>query len=211
MDGTLAIVLLVLCLGLLVGEVFIPSGGLILVTALVCLAGSVWLGWRAWSETPTIFWAFIASVVVVVPLAIGGMLYWFPRTTMGKRILLDGPTLDEVTGYNEEATRLKSLVGKRGKSLTLMNPGGLVLVEGERHHSESQGLLIEPNEPIEVVGVSGTRIVVRLISEAELDLAENRKESQATSDESRPTVATAESSEDPFPEDQPVDFEFPRS
>ena len=44
------IALLLLIVGgvLLVAEVFIPSGGLILAAAGVCLAVSVWCAWNAW-------------------------------------------------------------------------------------------------------------------------------------------------------------------
>lgn len=208
MDGTLAIILLVACLALLAAEVFIPSGGLILIAALVCLAGSIWLGWRAWWNSPPWFWIFIGSIVVLVPSAIGGVLYWFPRTTMGKRMLLDGPTLEEVTGYTAETSRLQALIGKRGKSITLMNPGGLVLVEGERHHSESQGLLIEPNEPIEVIGVSGTRIVVRQVQES----AETTSPSSFNEPAAGQTpVAAAETTEESRTDDRALDFEMPAS
>lgn len=203
MDGTLAIILLVVCLALLAVEVFIPSGGLILVTALASLAGSIWLGWRAWSETPPVFWLFIATIIVLVPTAIGVTLYWFPRTEMGKRMLLDGPSLDEVTGYTEETNRLSALIGKQGKSLTLMNPGGLVLVDGERHHSESVGLLIEPGEPIEVVGISGTRIVVRRATET----SEAPKDAEPPQTEE--AVASIDRPDKPISEDRPVDFEMP--
>lgn len=203
MDGTLAIILLVVCLALLAIEVFIPSGGLILVTALASLAGSIWLGWRAWSDTPPLFWLFIGTIIVLVPTAIGVTLYWFPRTEMGKRMLLDGPSLDEVTGYTEETSRLSALIGKRGESLTLMNPGGLVLVDGERHHSESVGLLIEPGEPIEVVGISGTRIVVRRATETRESVT------HVESPKAEDAVTSIDPPDEPIPEDRPVDFEMP--
>ena len=37
---------------------------------------------------------------------------------------------------------------KTGKTLTLLNPGGLVLVDGERMHAETRGLLLDPGETV---------------------------------------------------------------
>jgi len=162
MDNShIAILLLVVSLVLLVAEVFIPSGGMILITALVCLVASVWFAWRAWADYPAAFWTYIASVIVIIPSVVGSLLYWFPKTSMGKRILLEAPTLQEVSAYDEEVARLQKLVGERGETVTLLNPGGIVMVAGERHHCESEGLMIEPREPVQVVRVSGNRLVVR--------------------------------------------------
>lgn len=196
MDGTLAIILLAVCLALLLAEVFIPSGGMILITALVCLAGSIWFAYRAWWENSAAWWTYVGSVVVLIPSLVAGMLYWFPRTTMGKRILLDAPPLEELEGYTEEAERLKRLIGKRGKSITLMNPGGMALIEGERHHCESQGLLIEPQQPVEVVGTSGNRLIVRQVVEG---ADERRRESTPADDFEH------------LADDRPLDFEVPQS
>jgi membrane-bound serine protease (ClpP class) len=160
-DSHVAILLLVVSLVLLVAEVFIPSGGMILISALVCLVASVWFGWRAWSDYPAAWWTYIASVIIVIPSVAGAVLYWFPKTSMGKRILLEAPTPEEVSSYDDEVARLRKLIGERGETLTLLNPGGLVLVAGERHHCESEGLMIEPREPVQVVRLSGNRLVVR--------------------------------------------------
>lgn len=207
-SGIFAIVLLVVSLALLLAEVFIPSGGLILVMAIVSLVGSIWFAYRAWWDDPVLWWAYIASIVIVVPASVGGLLYWFPRTTMGKRILLEAPDLADLSGYNEEQAQLQQLVGKTGKSLTLMNPGGMVLVNGGRYHSESQGLMIEPGEPIEVVGISGNRLVVRQSDATAAKVPTNE------SAETPPVSAPAEETPDTQPtaaDDRALDFEVPQS
>eukprot|EP00913_Durusdinium_trenchii_P035327 g33057.t1 len=159
-----AILLLIVGLVLLVAEIFIPSGGMILIAALVCIAGSIWCAYKTWWDSPVYWWSYIACVVVAIPSAVGGMLYIFPRTTMGKRVLLEPPSAEEVTGYDEDFERLSGMAGKRGKTVTLLNPGGLVLIEGERLHCVSSGMLIEEDIDVEVVGVQGNELVVRIAS-----------------------------------------------
>jgi len=200
-NSQIAILLLIVCVALLIAEVFIPSGGMILITAGVCLAASVWFAWRAWADDPVSWWSYLATIVVVIPGVGAGLLYWFPRTSLGKRILLEAPTPDEVSGYDEEAARLNKLVGSRGETLTLMNPGGLVLVEGERHHCEADGLMIEPKQPVEVVKVSGNRLVVRPLEQDEA-AADTPADSALAED-----LAQTEEPKD----DRPLDFEIPHS
>ena len=161
--SALAILLLLAALALLIMEVFIPSGGLISILAIVAVLASIWCAKKAWwSDNPMAWWTYIAALVFLIPAAIGGAFYVFPRTSLGRKFLVEGPSPEEVTAYADEEQRLRELVGRHGTTLTLMNPGGLVLVDGERLHCESEGmLLLEPDVDVVVVAVKGNRLVVR--------------------------------------------------
>jgi membrane-bound ClpP family serine protease len=161
-SGYLAILLLVVGLALIVCEVFIPSAGLIAALATLCIAGSIASAWSAWFYTsPTYFALYVTALLFLIPSAISGAFYVLPRTAFGRKVLLEGPDLDEVTPYQEEQRQLMRLVGHVGKTLTLLNPGGLVEVDGTRQHAESEGLLLEAGTPVEIVAVKGIRVVVR--------------------------------------------------
>jgi membrane-bound serine protease (ClpP class) len=163
--GYLAVVLLVLGLALIVCEVFIPSAGLIAAFATLCFAVSMWSAWSAWwYKSPTSFALYLVSLLILIPAAISGAFYLLPRTAFGRQVLLEAPDLEEVTPYQEELRQLQRLIGHVGKTLTLLNPGGLVLVDGTRQHCESQGLLVEPDTPVEIIAVKGNRVVVRPVS-----------------------------------------------
>ena len=204
MDPSLAVILLVIALVLLVGEVFIPSGGMILITACVCLAASIFFAWRAWwADDAVAWWIYVASLIVVVPSVIAGMLYWFPKTTMGKRVLLEAPMLSELTAFDDEVARLEKLIGQKGQTVTLLNPGGLVLVEGERHHCEGDGMMIDPQETVEVIGVSGNRLVVRPATPDVEDVK------TPAIDEPKSAIPQDSPFEEDQPDDRPLDFEYP--
>lgn len=164
MDYSLiAILALVVTLMLFVAEIFLPSGGLITVLALTCMAGSVWAAWMAWWATsPSLWWTYIASVIFLIPATLGFAIKFFPNTAWGKKIILEVPTLEEVSGFQEETEHLRSLIGKTGKTQTLLNPSGFVLVDHERLHCESQGMIIEAQTEVEVIAVEGTRLVVKV-------------------------------------------------
>lgn len=189
----LAVLLLILGLALLVAEFFIPSGGMITIMAIVSLVSSVWFAWQAWgTSSPSWFYAFMVVLLVSLPTALGGTLYIISNTRLGSHVLLEAPKLEEVTPYQREQQRLQELVGKRGRTLTLLNPGGIVLVEGERVHSETPGLMLDPDVDVEVIAVKGTRVVVAPASPRRMS---------ATETESHAALEP--------PGDSPLDFDLP--
>lgn len=189
----LAVLLLILGLALLVAEFFVPSGGMITIMAIVSLVSSVWFAWQAWgASSPSWFYAFLVVLLVSLPSALGGTLYVISNTRLGSHVLLEAPRLEEVTPYQREQQRLQQLVGKRGRTLTLLNPGGLVLVDGERVHSETPGLMLDPNVDVEVIAVKGTRVVVAPASSGAVAASDG--------DAGRPQDARI---------DSPLDFDLP--
>lgn len=168
MDYSLiAILMLAVALAMFVAEIFIPSAGLIAVLALLSLAASVWSAWMAWWDTsPSVWWFYIASVVFLIPTTLGLSVKFFPNTTWGKKIIHEVPTLEEVTGFREETEHLRSLIGKTGKTQTLLNPSGFVLVQEERLNCESQGMIIDAQVEVDVIAVEGARLVVKAVKPA---------------------------------------------
>jgi membrane-bound serine protease (ClpP class) len=162
-----AILLLVIGCGLIVAEVFIPSGGTILVLCVLAFVGAVWFAYKAWWGTsPGYFGTFIVVMVLLIPGVIIGVFRVLSNTRVGDRILLAAPDLRDVTPYQAEQAHLSQYIGRTGTTLTLLNPGGLVNVNGERLHCFSEGIMIEPGSEVEVVEVRGTRVLVRLPSRA---------------------------------------------
>jgi len=161
-NAIFAILLLIAGLAILIAEVFIPSGGLLGVITFLTLLVSLVFAYRAWGTSHSnIFYAFLVMLLMLVPTTIGIGFYVLPRTSLGQRVLLEGPEAQQLTPFAKETSRFQRLVGKFGSTQTLLNPGGLVRVEGERLHAVSEGLPIEPGESVQIVGVQGTRVVVR--------------------------------------------------
>lgn len=159
--STLAILLLMVGFFLIIAEIFLPSGGLILVMCVVAFTASFWFAYRSWYETsPTSFGIYLAALILLIPTVIIGTFNIFPRTPMGKR-LIGAPTTEEVTPYVQEQAHLQSLIGRVGTTITPLIPGGMVNVDGERLHAFSEGVLIDPGVDVEIMDVRGTRVVVR--------------------------------------------------
>lgn len=181
----LAIVLLLAGLALIFAELLVPSGGIIAVACVMCLAGSIYFAHRAWSTSnPILFWVYLSSLLFIIPGTLYGAFQLLTRTSLGNRVLLQAPTSEEVTPYQHEVARLRGYIGQHGKALSLMTPGGMVIVDGERLHAVARSIMIEAGADVTVIGVDGTRIIVqpRTAEEPDQPIADDSSASGDSSD-----------------------------
>jgi membrane-bound serine protease (ClpP class) len=80
---------------------------------------------------------------------------------MGRRLLLDVRSGEEMLPDTPERRKLAQLVGKLGVAKTLMLPSGAVVIEGRTIDALSEGMSIEAGQRVRVVAVHGSRVVVR--------------------------------------------------
>ncbi len=149
-----AVLLLVLGCGLLVLEVFIPSGGIFGFLATMAVAASLVMAFRRDSTTGL---SFMAITLFAVPIVLSLAFKFWPKTPMGRAFLGEAPSEDQVKP--DEPRR--SLVGRVGLAQSKMLPSGSVLIDGQLIDAISQGLAIDQGEPVIVVEVRGNRVMVR--------------------------------------------------
>ena len=153
-----AIILILLGCGLVVLEVFIPSGGLISFLAVLALLGSIYMAFQRGTSAG---FTFLMITVVAVPAAVAAAFKVWPHTPMGKAFLGELPTEEETAPEDWR----RELVGHSGIAQTRMMPSGAVLVDGKQIDAISRGTPIDPGTPIVVVEVKANRVVVRLADE----------------------------------------------
>jgi len=202
---SLAILMLMVGFVLIIAEIFLPSGGLILVMCVIAFIASFWSAYKAWYGISSLaFGLYLAALVVLIPAFVIGSFQIFPRTPMGKR-LIGAPTTEEVTPYIEEQAHLQSLIGQIGKTITPLIPGGMVSVDGERLHAFSEGVLIDPGVDVEIMDVRGTRVVVREAVDVPKPQPAEPEVPPASSD-----VFLTDGDANPDDE-RPLDFDVPQS
>jgi membrane-bound serine protease (ClpP class) len=88
----------------------------------------------------------------------------FPRTFVGKRLILSFSQRQEegFTSYTRE--RYDDLLGKEGEALTMLRPSGMVLIDGKKQSVVTSGELVERGERVRVIKVEGSRVVVRRVN-----------------------------------------------
>jgi membrane-bound serine protease (ClpP class) len=168
--GSLEIILFILGVALLVVEIFlIPGFGVTGISGIVLMIAALVLS-RQEFVIPRVPWqwdiflrnlrnvgfGFVGSLVLLVLI-----LRIFPRTPGLKRLILesDQNILDGYTVQGAESSAL--LTGRRGKAVTTLRPAGKADFQGEILVVETDGEFIEAGSPVEVIEVSGNRIVVR--------------------------------------------------
>lgn len=163
---TLPIILLIAGIFIIILEIFLPSGGILGAIAGICIVAAVGL---AFMESTTNGILFLAVSMVLVPIMIVVGFKVFPNTPVGKRIILS-PAVEssEDRGtagvIDDDYTRL---IGKTGKTVTPLRPSGIAEIEDERLSVVSEGVMIDKDIDIVVIGIQGNSIVVEKQEEAE--------------------------------------------
>jgi membrane-bound serine protease (ClpP class) len=157
-----ASILLLLGLALAVLEVFVPSSGILGFLSITSILAAIVLAFRygLWSGV-----GFFGIAAVGLPVGLFLALQYWPKTPMGRRILLPLPRGEEVLPDSDKRRNLRSLVGKLGRAKSLMLPSGAVTIEGQIVDAVSEGMAIEAGQLVRVVEVRGTRVVVRPVDE----------------------------------------------
>lgn len=158
------VILVLLGLALLLLEAFIPSYGVLGTCSILTVIAGIALTFYA---DPTYGAILLAASIVAVPVAIAMLIKWWPKTPIGRRVLLDTPMGDEVLPDTPLRRSLRELIGKTGKAKCVMLPSGAVSIEGRTIDAVSEGLAIEAGQWVRVIEVRGNRVVVRAIDEAE--------------------------------------------
>ncbi len=152
-------------------EMFVPAGGLIGIAGLGCYIAGIVLTFRNFN--PTTGFIMLALTVVAAPVFFVLAFRIFPRTFMGKRLILKNSQLSGsgYTSYTSE--KYTDLVGQEGVALTMLRPSGVIRIDEKKYSVVTSGEYIEPGDAVKISIVEGSRIVVRKIKQSE------RKESRS--------------------------------
>jgi len=157
-----ASILLMVGLAMAVLEVFVPSSGILGFLSIVSIVAAIVLAFRhgVWSGI-----GFFGITIVALPVGLILALQYWPKTPMGRRILLPLPTGEEVLPDSDKRRTMRALVGKLGRAKSLMLPSGAITIDGQIVDAVSEGMAIEAGQMVRVVEVRGTRVVVRPVDE----------------------------------------------
>ncbi|MCE5269093.1 MAG: hypothetical protein LLG00_14555 [Planctomycetaceae bacterium] len=158
-----ALLLLILGAGLALLEVFFPSAGLLGFLATAALVGAIIMGFYQGPVLGTVL--LVGTPVGVIVLVILAFKYW-PKTAMGKRVLLSAPRSEDVLPDDPQKERLKSLIGRTGRAKSKLLLSGAITIDGETIDAVSESMPVEIGQAVRVVQVRGHRVVVRPIDES---------------------------------------------
>lgn len=151
---TLILFLFVLATALVIAEVLFPSFGLLSLLAAAAYLGAVI---TAFDVGRTQGWTAVIAVVLIVPGAIYAGIQILKHTPVGNRLLLSGPTHEEISRGRID---LRAFLGRHGIAATPLRPAGAVDFDDERVDAVSDGGWIPAGAAVTAVHVEGYRLVV---------------------------------------------------
>lgn len=147
-------------LALIVLEVFVPSGGVLGLLAVLALGAGVVTTFVEQGLATGL--TVLAGVFVAVPVVLMLAFRWFPATPLGRRVLPPPPRAEDVLPDAAQRQRLRGFVGRGGRSTSELVPWGSVEVGGEPFEAVSEGEPITVGSDVDIVGVQGRALVVRV-------------------------------------------------
>ena len=179
-----AAILLLVGLSLVMVEIFIPSGGVIGFLSFASIIAAIVMAF--YQSGPTVGIMFLSVSCIAVPLVLAMAFRLLPGTTVGKRLLPDIPSAEDVLPDNEDRRRLRQLVGRVGRTKSKMLPSGAVMIDEHVIDAVSEGQPIEAEQPVRVIAVRGTMVVVRPVDEDAKDEVASKQRPQDEDILSRP-------------------------
>ncbi|MCI6995573.1 MAG: serine protease [Eubacterium sp.] len=161
MDGLTILGLLCLLAGFIfVGiEMVVPGFSVPGISGIVCLIAGVFL------LADTVMEGFFITVIVLALLGIlmAVMLYLLSKGKFRSPIILEEEQ-KSTEGYLSSSD-LKYLLGKKGVAMTDLRPTGVGQIDGINFDVISEGNYISAGEPVEIIKVEGSKLIVRVSKE----------------------------------------------
>lgn len=138
-------------------ELFVPSAGLLGVVAAVLFISGIITGFFHSLQTGAIL---LLITTLCLPLLFVLLVKVWPNTPIGRRVLIGQMSEEDVLPVGENYNR-ESLIGKKGVAKTKMLPSGMIKIGDRSYDAVSDGFAIEAGQPIKVVSIKMSRILVQ--------------------------------------------------
>ncbi len=154
---TVTVVLLLGAVAILFAELYIPSGGILFLMALIMLAGFVF---RMFSYSEFLGYSSLVGCIVGLPSGIALVLRNLEHLPMSHRIIPPNPPA-HAGGAREAHPELAALVDRCGTAVTPLRPVGMCEFDGARVPCVAESGSIESGERVVARRVHMNELVVR--------------------------------------------------
>lgn len=150
---TVALILIGLGALLLLGEMFLPTSGLLVVAALLCFAVAV--------GTILYYGTTLEAVVAIIGLSIGIPVAGYVIVLAWRRMSLDSKITEPEAHTVVPASELEVLKGRTGKTVSPMRPSGSVEFDGRRVDAMTEGMMLDAGVWVRCVDIKRGQVIVR--------------------------------------------------
>ena len=155
---------MVLCLllgmGLIVVEIFLPGFGLPGISGVVLIcAGTVLASMHFGTLTAV-------GILLVIIAVLAVLVSWVLRSAAKGDMNRSELFLHDREQLHQQADDMQVPVGRQGRTTSLLRPAGTADFHGVRHNVVTEGGFLEGGQMVEIIRVEGKRIVVRPLEAA---------------------------------------------
>lgn len=149
----LPVILILIGIGLLVAEIFIPSFGMTGLLGIVSIVGAIVLTAETLGQGIVMF--LVILVVVLV------LMFFAYRIVASRR----SPLILKDSVKEEDAEDLQYYLGKEGVALSILRPAGKGDFDGVRLDVLTEGGFIAKGSDIVITNIEGKKIFVKVVKE----------------------------------------------
>ena len=151
---------MILCLivgvGLLVVEVFVPGFGLPGISGIALLTVGIIITWNTYGPVAGL-------AVTLIALALAGISISVSVKSAATGRLSKSALILKETTQTVDHEETEALLGREGVTMTVLNPVGVADFDGVRLNVVSEGTYLEKGVKVQVTKVEGAKIIVREI------------------------------------------------
>ncbi len=140
--------------GVVVAEIFLPSGGILSILAFGLFGYSLFLVFTEISTSAGL--VFLAADIVTVPFLVVFCLKMLAKSPAALK-----RELSRDLGVSSQSVGMEKLAGLEGEALTDLRPAGMARLNGARTDVVTRGEYIEKGTQVVVLKVTGNQVVVK--------------------------------------------------
>lgn len=153
----IATLLLLLAIGILLLDVFVPSGGVLIFISALCGLTSILFAFRHSSSVG--LW-FVILLLGALPVILFLFVKVWPETAIGKRVRMGLPEQQEIAWSVGEVGDIRAMIGQQGLTVTELMPIGVVQVGQAQFEARTDGEPIPRGQLVQVLRVDMGALVV---------------------------------------------------
>jgi membrane-bound serine protease (ClpP class) len=147
------------------GELFFPTGGLLMLMAAICIGAGVFMTF-AYGDSATGLLTLVGVFLAGPALGYAAMQVW-PRTSIGRQLVRSG--VDDTLAASPAIAELEALRGRVGRASSDLRPSGTATFDGRRVDVLSDGPYIPAGSWVKCTEVRAGQVRVRQVSAPNLD------------------------------------------
>ena len=154
MNLVFPIILQLAGVGVIIAEIFLPSGGVLSILAAGVFGYSLFLVFTGVSTTAGAIFLVIDVVMVPILVLFGVKALARSPASLKKELSREG-------GYFSQSPGMEKYLGVKGEALTDLRPAGMARLDGQRTDVVTRGEYVEKGTQVVVIKVTGNQIIVK--------------------------------------------------